>query len=332
VLSAAASGEESAAPIKVAVVQPNIGVHERDTAAGRDAIWQRLERLSLAAAAAHPELIVWPETTVGDPRHDAWLAARLAALAGAAGAPLLVGASETEKFAVAAPAGVDRLGMGVRERDAYNAAYLVRAGMPIGEPYRKRRLMPFGEYTPLRGRVAWPVWLVPAIAEGRPGDSDAGFDVPRSPAAPAVRIGVVICWENLFADLSRGAVLGGSAMLVQLTNDAWFGPGRAAIQHNAASVIRAVENGVPLVLASNAGPSLVIDRYGRIVARTAQQFAAGVVVASVSTGHAATLFNRWGEWFAAACCVFALQGLWAGGLLTVTSRRLSFIRNAKEGA
>jgi apolipoprotein N-acyltransferase len=309
-------------------VQPNIGLHERETEAGRDAIWQRLEGLSLKAAAARPDLIVWPETAVGDPRHDPQLAGRLLALSRAAGAPLLVGASETEKFAV-----TEQGGLGVRERDAYNAAYLVRAGMPIGEPYRKRRLMPFGEYTPLQGSVAWPSWLVPAIAQGRPGHSDAGFDVPRSsPSTPALRIGVVICWENLFADLSRRAVVGGSAMLVQLTNDAWFGPGRAALQHNAASVLRAVENGVPLVLASNAGPSLVIDRHGRVVKRTELQFDAGVAVAWVAAGQAATPFNRWGDWFAAACCVFALQGLWIGRLSTGARRRLPFIVNAREGA
>lgn len=324
----AAVSDEAGAPVKIAVVQPNIGLHERETAAGRDAIWQRLQRLSLQAGAARPDLIVWPETAVGDPRHDPRLAERLLALSLAAGAPLLVGASETEKFAV-----TEHDGLGVRERDAYNAAYLVRAGMPIGEPYRKRRLMPFGEYTPLERSVAWPSWLVPAIAHGRPGDSDAGFDVPRaSPSAPALRIGVVICWENLFADLSRRAVLGGSAMLVQLTNDAWFGPGRAALQHNAASVMRAVENGVPLVLASNAGPSLVIDRFGRVVGRTALQFDAAVAVASVAAGHAATLFNRWGDWFAAACCVLAFQGLWTGRLLNGARRRIPFIVNAKEVA
>ena len=327
-LGAAASDDETVAPIKIAAVQPNIGLHERETAAGRDAIWQRLERLSLEAAAAQPDLIVWPETAVGDPRHDPQLAERLLTLSRAAGAPLLVGASETEKFAV-----TEHGGLGVRERDAYNAAYLVRADTPIGEPYRKRRLMPFGEYTPLEGSVAWPSWLVPEIAHGRSGDSDAGFDVPRSsPAAPPLRIGVVICWENLFADLSRRAVLGGSAMLVQMTNDAWFGPGRAALQHNAASVIRAVENGVPLVLASNAGPSLVIDRYGRVVGRTALQFDAGVAVAAVAAGHAATPFNRWGEWFAAACCVLTLQGLWTDRLLPGARRRFSFNVNAKEGA
>lgn len=328
VLAAAVSDDQTHTPIKVAAVQPNIGLHERATAAGRDAVWQRLEHLSLKAAAARADLIVWPETAVGDPRHDPQLAERLLALSQTAGAPLLVGASETEKFAV-----TEQGGLGVRERDAYNAAYLVRAGAPIGEPYRKRRLMPFGEYTPLQGSVTWPSWLVPAVAQGRPGDSDAGFEMrPWAPSTPALHIGVVICWENLFSDLSRGAVLGGSALLVQLTNDAWFGPGRAATQHNAASVLRAVENGVPLVLASNAGPSLVIDGHGRVVARTALQFDAGIVVASIAASPAATLFNRWGDWFAAASCVLALQGLWTGRLLTGTRRRLSFIVTAKEVA
>ncbi len=73
-LGAAASDDQTVAPIRIAAVQPNIGLHERDTAAGRDAIWQRLERLSLEAAAARPDLIVWPETAVGDPRHDPRLA------------------------------------------------------------------------------------------------------------------------------------------------------------------------------------------------------------------------------------------------------------------
>jgi apolipoprotein N-acyltransferase len=327
VLVVAGEDHPAAAPFRIAAVQPNIGLHERDTTAGREAIWHRLERLSFAAAAARPDLIVWPETAVGDPRHDPQLAEALLALSRRAGAPLLIGASETEKFA-----GSEQGGLGVREREAYNAAYLVRAGLPIGEPYRKRRLMPFGEYTPLLGSVAWPSWLVPAIAQGRPGESDAGFEVPsRSPSLPAARIGVVICWENLFADLSRQAVRGGSTLLVQLTNDAWFGPGRAAFQHNAASVIRAVENGVPVVIASNAGPSLVIDRYGRLVARTARQFSASVTIASVAAGQANTLFNRWGDWFAAVCCAFALHGLWHERLLARARSWIPHTVNAKEG-
>lgn len=293
--------DETGARISVAAVQPNIGLHERDTAAGRQAVWQRLERLTLAAAArAQPELIVWPEGAVGDPRHDAELAGRLAALAAAANATLVVGSSETEKFVVAGDAGTV-----VRERDAYNAAYLVQAGAAIGEPYRKRRLMPFGEYIPLDGLVSWPRWLVPPVAQGRAGTQDADFHLTRP---LPLRLGVVICWENLFADLSRDAARGGAHVLLQLTNDAWFGPGRAATQHNAASVLRAVEHGVPLVLASNAGPSLLIDAQGRIVARTASQFALEIAVAQVSPRRGVTLYTRFGDWFAVLCCTVALCG------------------------
>ena len=284
----------------VAAVQPVIGLHERESVAGREAVWARLEQLTLEAARERPDLIVWPEGAVGDPRHDAPLAARLVTLSEAAGATLVVGASETEKFAVA-----DDAGTALRERDAYNASYRVHPGEPFGEPYRKRRLMPFGEYVPLDGVVPWPRWLVPAVQAGRAGDREADFVLA---GVSPLRVGVVICWENLFADLSRGAVRGGAQVLVQLTNDAWFGPGRAASQHNAASVLRAVENGVPLVLASNAGPSLVIDAHGRVIARTATQFLAGVAIGAAHVAPGATLYARHGDWFALACCALLLCG------------------------
>jgi apolipoprotein N-acyltransferase len=290
----------AASQVSLAAIQPVIDPHERETTAGREAVWQRLERLTLEAARTQPDLIVWPEGAVGDPRHDSLLASRLATLAGAARTTLLVGSYETEKFVLGGEEATV-----VRERDAYNAAYQVRDGAPLGEPYRKRRLMPFGEYTPLEGVVAWPRWLVPAIAQGRAGDRDADFELI---ATSPLRLGVVICWENLFADLSRSAVRGGAQVLVQLTNDAWFPPGRAATQHNAASVLRAVENRVPLVLASNAGPSLVIDAYGRVISRTDSQFSREVAVGSVAFGHGTTLYTRLGDWFALACCAGALIG------------------------
>ena len=298
-----------AAPITVAAVQPAIGIEERQSAAGREAVWLRLVNLSREAATSRPVLIAWPETAVGDPRHDAALAARLAALAHELRIPLIVGSSEAEKFMATGPEGT----MAVRAGDRYNAAYLVEAGAPLGAPYRKRRLMPFGEYTPLKDSVAWPHWLVPAIVEGQAGDAARGFRVAAGSSAGPVdaglRVGVLICWENLFADLSRDAVRDGVGVLVQLTNDAWFGHTRAATQHNAASVLRAVENGVPLVLASNAGPSLVIDAQGRIVTRTARPFDVGVAVAAVPLGRGATIFNRFGDWFAAVCALVALSTL-----------------------
>lgn len=324
ILQGADTDAQAVARVTVAAVQPVIGPHERESAAGREAVWQRLAQLTLEAARARPDLIVWPEGAVGDPRHDTQLADRLAALATAAGAPLLVGASETEKFVVAGETGTV-----VRERDAYNAAYLVREGMPLGEPYRKRRLMPFGEYTPLEGAVAWPSWLVPPVLQGRAGDRDAAF---RLAGASAPTMGVVICWENLFADLSRNAVRSGARVLMQLTNDAWFAPGRAATQHNAASVLRAVENGVPLALASNAGPSLVIDAYGRVVARTSSQFSRDVAVAPVALARGTTLYTRWGDWFAIACCAVVLCGGLAPRCRVDQGQRPHYIAAAKEAS
>ena len=321
-----------ASAVAVAAVQPVIGIEERQSAAGREAIWQRLVDLTRAAATSHPALIVWPETAVGDPRHDARLAARLGVLADELRIPLIVGSSETEKFTAAGPDGT----LAVRERDQYNAAYLVAAGASLGEPYRKRRLMPFGEYTPLKHSVAWPRWLVPAIVEGQAGETARGFEVlPRPSAAharPALRVGVLICWENLFADLSRDAVRDGANVLVQLTNDAWFGRTRAATQHNAASVLRAVENGVPLVLASNAGPSLVIDAQGRIVAHAAPQLSPGIAVASVALGHGATLYTRFSDWLVFVCWAVALGGFLPRLQTTGMRHGPESISTAKEGA
>ena len=205
---------DSAKPLVVAAVQPSIGLREREAAEGRAAIWQRLERLTLQAARSDPDVVVSPETAIADPARDLRLAARLAALAATARTALVVGTAETEKFASVGPAGI-----AVGERDAYNSAHLVVGGQPLGTPYRKRKLVPFGEYLPGRGIVPWPRWLVPDIDDGKAGSAGAEFDVPRRREAAAkdsVRIGVLICWENLFADLSRTAVRDGAVVLVQL--------------------------------------------------------------------------------------------------------------------
>ncbi|MEO7057333.1 MAG: apolipoprotein N-acyltransferase, partial [Caldimonas sp.] len=245
------------------------------------------------------------ETAVGDPRHDAALAARLAALSAAVRVPIVVGAAETEKFAATT---TDGLSTG--ERDAWNSAYLVADGAVVGEPYRKRVLMPFGEYLPLRETLTWPAALVPDVVDVRAGDRDAGFEIASSTAP--VRIATTICWESEFASLTRNAVVGGARVLVQLTNDAWFGATRAAAQHNLASVMRAVENGVPVVLASNTGPSQVIDRHGRVVARVEGFGRHGVAVAAVEIGAAGgTWYSRVGDVFSFACIAGAALGLGA---------------------
>lgn len=310
--------------LTVAAVQPAIGLQERDTAAGRAAVWRRLESLTREASALRPGLIVWPETSVGDPRHDAALAERLAALSISVGVPIVIGAAETEKFAAAT-----NVGLSTGEREAWNSAYLIADGAVVGEPYRKRVLMPFGEYLPLRGTLPWPDSLVPDIVDVRAGDEDVGFQIAASPSP--IRIATTICWESEFAWLARAGVADGARILVQLTNDAWFGDSRAAAQHNLASVLRAVENGVPVVLASNTGPSQVIDAHGRVLSRVDGFGRAGVAVAAVAIGSAGgTWYSRTGDVFSWACIASAGLGLGAALCRRAPARRFLSPTFAKE--
>jgi apolipoprotein N-acyltransferase len=282
-LRASAAG----APVTVAAVQPRILPAERATAAARAATVDRLERLSRAARVAGATLIVWPETAVRDPTREPGLEARLSDLARDLDAWLVVGAAEFVKFTPAAPGDASRV-------RSINAAYVLPpapgVGGRLGAPYQKRLLVPFGEYVPLEGRVPWPAWLVPRVFDSIPGEGPRVFPRPAGPT-----LGLLICWENLFGGFVREAVRGGADVLVQLTNDGWFGPTAAPYQHNLASVLRAVENRVPVVVASNTGPSVVIDAWGRVAAAAPAIFREAVVTATITPGPAGALYTRLGD-------------------------------------
>jgi apolipoprotein N-acyltransferase len=83
-----------------------------------------------------------------------------------------------------------------------------------------------------------------------------------------------------------------------MSNDGWFGRTAEPLQHNLPSVLRAVENRVPVVVASNTGPSKVVDAYGRVVARAPGLFEEDVVIGEVALGAGGTLYTRIGDVFA----------------------------------
>lgn len=278
---------ESGSALTIAVVQPSILISERRTAAGRAASLRRLERLTRAAT-PEADLIVWPETALREPMNDARVRSRVTRLIDSVDTPVLFGASEVFKLTSSTPDGL------TIRNEIYNSAYLGWPGRALSEPYRKMRLLPFGEYTPLRGRVTWPQWLVPEILELTPGTKQRLFHLQSG-----VPLAVLICWENLFADLSRQAVRDGARLLVQITNNNWFGRSAQPRQHNLASVLRAVETGVPVVIASNSGPSAVIDARGRVIAELPTLFESGVVSAEVTLAGRETLYSRLGDVFVA---------------------------------
>lgn len=285
--------------MRVAVVQPSIHSSERATPEAYAASVERLVRLTRDAARTRPALIAWPETAVRRLAADLSLQARLGALALESGAPLAVGASDIEKFTLS---GGRELGSRV-----HNTAYLIEPGRPLGAPYRKMRLVPFGEYIPFEGVVPWPAWLAPGPINGVAGEVRRLFVLPNG-----TTLAMLICWENLFGDFVRGAVKDGAQLVVQLTNDSVFGPTAASRQHSLASILRAVENRVPVVIASNTGPSAIIDPWGRVLAELPRLFVEGVTVADVPLGGRPTLYTRWGDSFALAMAAVAALALAMG--------------------
>ena len=293
------AGASGSPRLRVAAVQPSIPLTLTKNQTGLAARVQRLERLTMRAAAVQPDLIVWPETALRDLAIHPVLARRVADLARRSGASLVAGASEFVKFQPGATA----FRPGAR---SYNAAYLVTPDGAFSRPYRKMRLVPFGEYLPLEGGMPWPAWLVPGVLKVLPGDRRLTWTLPGG-----LQILPLICWENLFPDFVRRGVQRGARVIVQLTNDNWFGRSAAPRQHNLASVLRAVENRRPVVIASNTGPSQIIGPRGRVLAESGELFTQDVIGAVVPVGPPGqTVYTRFGDIFVLLVFAWLMAVVW----------------------
>jgi len=148
---------------------------------------------------------------------------------------------------------------------------------------------------------------------------------------PFSRFGVTICWENIFPDLVREFVRHGAQFMVNVTNEAWFGPVTAPHQFVAMSVFRAVENRVFLVRCGNTGISCVIDPYGRVGNRVTGAdggsiFVQGFMNDSVVPLDSRTVYNQYGDWFAWVCIAVSIVLLVFGALERRASEIQSFVR------
>ena len=262
--------------VRVAVVQA--GAPTRDPALRAERL-VRHASLSMAHGTA-ADLIVWPEHAVDEYLQEA-SPARAAVLdvARATGADLLAGGPHHERAAE-----------GTRY---HNSAHLVRAGV-FAARYDKHRLVPFAE----DGRVGGGGGVA---ARYTPGTGE--------PVLPArlLRAGVLICVEAMFPDLARGAVAAGAEVLVNLSNDAWFGRPEAAQQQLDIATLRAVESRRYLVRAAATGISAVIDPHGRTLRRSG--FGTHeVLAATVHRSSTRTPYQRWGDalaWLVIAAAALA---------------------------
>jgi apolipoprotein N-acyltransferase len=145
-----------------------------------------------------------------------------------------------------------------------------------------------------------------------PGEGEFARGTWTEPFSTPVLSGALVCFEIAFPGLARKEVAGGSKVLINVTNDAWFGRTWGPYQHLAISAIRAAENAVPVIRAANTGISALIDARGTIVERIPLD-TRGVIVADVRTGGTRTFYTRWGDWIvtlsAAVITLFAFRRL-----------------------
>ncbi len=261
---------------KIGFVQPDVPQEVKWDPSQGPAIVETLQQATATVARRNPDLILWPEAvTPWAVRGDPTVQDFVENVAREAEAPLLLGSIAREPAAT----GVDG------EEHWYNGAFMVDPVLGVeAEYYRKRHLVPFGEYVPLRPVLGWLDKVVPL-----PGDFEEG-DSPRPLLFNANEVtlaaGPLICYEDTYPDLARASVRAGADLLVVLTNNGWFGRGGAAEQHAAHSVLRAVETRRPVLRIGNAGWSGWIDEFGvvRAVLRKVQRTGAdGKVRTVVST-------------------------------------------------
>lgn len=233
--------------LRVSVLQGNIPQSVKWALMARDKILTIYERLTQLAALEQPDLIVWPEAAFPGYFNRDLEAAQISQLVREAGSPLLIGGLEWES-----------------EKESYNSAYFLNKDGTPGQRYDKLRLVPFGEYIPIKFLFGWltPVADALGISDFRPGREAVVFRWARENWP----FGVLICFEDIFPDLGRDLTDRGAKFLTVITNDAWFGKTGAPFQHLQASIFRAVENGVPVVRAANTGISSFVSSRGRVLA------------------------------------------------------------------
>lgn len=282
---------ESGAPFKVALIQGNIDQNIKWDPSFQEETVAIYERLSRKACAAGPsDLLVWPESAAPFYFQDeARYASRIKGLAKELNTCAVVGSPAYEKDG---------------ERLKYlNSAFLLSPWGDVIGRSDKIHLVPFGEYVPLAKLLPFVNKLVAGIGDFSPGAQIAALDTGKG------RIGILVCFEGIFPELSRAYVRAGSRLLVNITNDAWFGRSSAPYQHLSMTVFRAVENRVPLVRAANTGITSIIDSKGHILGMT-PLFQEAVLNGEVRLGEGETYYNRHGDIFAWVC---------VGGAVLVTA-------------
>jgi apolipoprotein N-acyltransferase len=285
---------ESGKPITVAIVQGAIPQDEKWIDENLPNILDTFEKLTVKAHGA--DLIVWPESTIPDPinYHVDYMRGIYQA-ASATGSSLVMGAIRVQQNEQ------------THEEEAFNSVLVWDRATPGVGFYDKHNLVPFSEFFPVPGFIR--KWL--RLMDLPYADFNRGAAVQEPLEAAGQKLSIGICYEDAYGS-NHLPGMKTATMLVNVTNDAWFGHSTARYQHLQISRMRAIETGRPMVRAANDGVSAVIGAHGEIIA-AAPEYEANVMRAALQPRIGLTPYARTGNWpVVCLALVFALFGAYVG--------------------
>jgi apolipoprotein N-acyltransferase len=268
-----------------ALLQPNITQHMRWDEANVLAIYKKMLDMTVRAAEKGARIVVWPESTVPLSYTDTpFYRDSIEALSKQYDIDIILGSVATD------PERPGRL---------WNSAFLVSNGTTVGH-YDKIRLVPFGEYVPLRQVLFFAEKLVHAVGEFEFGTND-------KPLVGKKSYGPAICYEVVYPQIARTQVKNGADVIVTITNDAWYDGTSAPAQHLWQARMRAVETDRYMLRSATTGISAFIDPAGQEQS-TIPMGREGIVYAAFQSRTSITPYVRFGDWFAWAACAVVLIG------------------------
>ncbi|MFI2242324.1 apolipoprotein N-acyltransferase [Streptomyces chrestomyceticus] len=297
------------APVPRVAGSVRIGVVQPGEIVGAEARMTRGEALTRSLVGRGVQLVVWGESSVNrDLTRSPAMAARLAALSGDVGADLLVN--------------VD--GRHAGQPGIYKSSVLVGPHGATGHRYDKMRLVPFGEYIPLRSVLGWATHVGKAADQNRMrGTRQVLMPVG---SAGGLRVGPLVCFESAFPDMSRRLVRDGAQLLVAQSSTSTFQDSWAPAQHASLAALRAAETWRPMAHATLTGVSAVYGPRGEPVGDRLGTERGAAAVYDVPLAEGTSPYVRLGDW--------ALYGaMVALGVYAVVKGRRALVsrRGARRG-
>jgi apolipoprotein N-acyltransferase len=292
----------AAAPkVRVGVVQANIGIHMKWRPEHATEALETHQRLSADLERRGAELIVWPESSypylfLRDQARD-WPDSERRVHTGFS-APILFGT----------------LTVGRGRQAPYNSALLLDREGQVQGLFDKNILMVFGEYIPYYEQMKWLKKLIPEMSNWSRGTDVTTF--PLTLPSGVAQLAPMICYEDIFPSFGRRLAPHQPNLLVNITNDAWFGRTSEPYEHLALSVYRAVELRLDLVRAVNTGVSAFVDSTGRVYAKSPSVDPdegpvpppPATLLEEAAVQQPFTLYAALGEWFGGLCLALTLLG------------------------